>query len=517
MELELKLKLKSIGWVISLIAALQFARFSDAKEAVSAPANKPTELAAIAAPFVKEQHWRIVLFNGQKVGHAFAERTRENGEFINREVMDLEIKRGPSEIKLYTEQVFRENAALEPTGFAMRMRASELETLVQGSIGPDRQMQIMQTVGGVAKQLRQALPEDVLFPEAQIKKLQALGFKPGAVVSFNAFDPSSMETFGVVTTFKASKAVDLVTETRQLFEVKQTISYPQATLDVQAFVDPQFNALKTRLDMMGITLEITEATRTMALAPNQTVDELARMMLKSPRALSQRARDIGLRYTLKHKGEGALDSTDEQRVQAKLGGFIVDVCDTCGAASALTAADRVRYMQASSYLQSDAPAMQKAAQDALSKLSKTERAEPRQVMQTLENFVRGHISDKNLDVGYASALEVLNNPSGDCTEHAVLLAALGRAAGVPTRVAAGFAYAPEYLGYQRAFVPHAWAQAYLNGRWHSFDAALEGFDAGHLTIETGDGDPSRFYGSIHLLGNLEIIDLRPLTPAEIAR
>jgi len=511
------LKLKSIGWVLSAVLALHLANFCAAKEAVNAQANKPAVPAAIAIPLAKQQHWRIVLFDGQKVGHAFAERSYENGEFINREVMDLEIKRGASDVKLYTEQVFRENARLEPTGFAMRMRASELETLVRGTVDADRRMQITQTVGGVATQLQQTLPDDVLFPEAQIKKLKALGFKPGAVVAFKAFDPSSMEILDVLTRFDKLKAVDLVTETRQLFEVQQTLSYARAKLEAQAFVDPQFNALKTRVAMMGITLEITEASREMALAPNQTVDELARMMLESPRKLSEKDRKSGLRYTLKHTGVGVLDSTDEQRVVVKSDGFIVDVCDTCGEASALTDSEKAQFMQASSYLQSDAPAMQKAAQGALSKLSKSERADDRQVMQTLENFVREHITEKNLDVGYASALEVLNNPSGDCTEHAVLLAALGRASNVPTRVAAGFAYAPEYMGQRRTFVPHAWAQAHINGRWHSFDAALEGFDAGHLTIETGDGDPSRFYGSVHLLGNLKIIDLRALTPAELAR
>lgn len=509
------MKITSIRLTFLLISMLQLWNTCHAEQTT----NKTENIASVSgqsAP-TSEQHWRIVLFDGRKVGHAFVERRIENGEFINREVMDLDIKRGASEVKLYTEQVFRENEKHQPTGFAVRMRASQQESLIQGTIGPDRQMQITQTVGGVAKPSRLALAEDVLFPEAQIKKLQTLGFKPGAVVAFKAFDPSSMETLAVSTEFKAMKAVDLVTETRQLFEVKQTLSYSQAKIEAQAFVDPQFNALKTSVNMMGMTLEITEATRTMALAPNQSIDELARMMLKSPRTLSQKERDGGLRYTLKHKGEGTLDSTDEQRVAASSEGFLVDVCDTCGPASVLSDAEKARFVQASSYLQSDAPAMQKAAQEALSKLSKTERADARQVMQTLENFVREHISDKNLDVGYASALEALNNPSGDCTEHAVLLAALGRAAGVPTRVAAGFAYAPEYLGQQQSFVPHAWAQAYINGRWHSFDAALDGFDAGHLTIETGDGDPARFYGSVHLLGNLEIVDLRALTNAELAR
>jgi hypothetical protein len=87
---------------------LQLWNTCHAKEPPKAAASVPL-LSQQIAPST-EQHWRIVLFDGRKVGHAFAERGIENGEFINREVMDLDIKRGGSEIKLYTEQVFRENA-----------------------------------------------------------------------------------------------------------------------------------------------------------------------------------------------------------------------------------------------------------------------------------------------------------------------------------------------------------------------------------------------------------------------
>lgn len=464
---------------------------------------------------ILEQHWRVVLFDGQKVGHAFAERKRENGEYVNREVMDLDIKRGASQVKLYTEQAFVENENQQPTGFVTRILMSSAETLIKGKIDAARTMQITQTVGGMTQTSSQPLPADVLFPEAQIALLKTQGFKPGAVVKFRALDPSSMEIMQIITKFIARKPVDLVTETRELFEVKQSLSYPQATIEAQAFVDDDFVPLKTRVDMMGITLEITEATKKMALAPNQSVDELQRLMLTSPRALTKSELDSGLRYTLKHVGEGEIDGTDEQRVTQNAAGFIVDVCARCGAPELLSSAELMPFLQATSYLQSDALAMQKAAVGALTKLSKTARADHRQAMQTLEIYVRNLIVDKNLDVGYASALEVLQNPSGDCTEHAVLLAALGRAAGVPTRVAGGFAYAPEYLGQKRTFVPHAWVQAYIDGRWHSFDAALDGFNAGHITIETGNGDPSRFYGSVHLLGNLEITAVRALTAAEL--
>jgi hypothetical protein len=134
-------------------------------------------------------------------------------------------------------------------------------------------------------------------------------------------------------------------------------------------------------------------------------------------------------------------------------------------------------------------------------------------MKRLETRVRAHITDKSMRIGYASALETLRAREGDCTEHAVLLAALGRARGIPTRVVNGLAYASAFAGRQQVFVPHAWVQAWIGDRWASFDAALPGFDAGHIAFSAGDGDPAGFFAGVSLLGNVRIVEAARL-PAD---
>ncbi len=80
--------------------------------------------------------------------------------------------------------------------------------------------------------------------------------------------------------------------------------------------------------------------------------------------------------------------------------------------------------------------------------------------------------------GHFSALETIDRRTGDCTEAAVLLAALGRAAGIPTRVVSGLVYSRQrYHGVSNAFMPHSWVLAYVDGRWRSFDLALDRFDS----------------------------------------
>jgi len=76
-----------------------------------------------------------------------------------------------------------------------------------------------------------------------------------------------------------------------------------------------------------------------------------------------------------------------------------------------------------------------------------------------------------------SALEVLQIKRGDCTEHAVLLAGLAQAVGLPVRMAAGLAYDTKAYHY------HAWNELYV-GEWVEMDPTWgeETVDAGHIQI-----------------------------------
>ncbi len=78
----------------------------------------------------------------------------------------------------------------------------------------------------------------------------------------------------------------------------------------------------------------------------------------------------------------------------------------------------------------------------------------------------------------------------------------------------GLAYAPGFAGQREVFVPHAWTEAWVGERWMSFDAALAGFDAGHIAFGSGDGDPSGYYAGVSLLGNVRIESVEALEPAE---
>src|SRR3989454_203232 len=94
-----------------------------------------------------------------------------------------------------------------------------------------------------------------------------------------------------------------------------------------------------------------------------------------------------------------------------------------------------------------------------------------------------------------SAREVLAARRGDCNEHAVLLAALARAAGIPARVVAGAIYL------DGAFYYHAWTELWL-GTWVSADAVFRQLPTDATHVKLLEGGPERHMELAGIVGEL---------------
>jgi transglutaminase-like putative cysteine protease len=106
-------------------------------------------------------------------------------------------------------------------------------------------------------------------------------------------------------------------------------------------------------------------------------------------------------------------------------------------------------------------------------------------------------------VSVPNARDVLRDRRGDCNEHAVLYAALGRAAGLPVRVVAGAVYMPGDGGSPGAFHYHAWDEVWL-GRWVAVDPTFGQFPADATHVKLIDGGPEKHVALVAMIGNLEL-------------
>jgi hypothetical protein len=170
-------------------------------------------------------------------------------------------------------------------------------------------------------------------------------------------------------------------------------------------------------------------------------------------------------------------------VTVEAGNVTIDVCGTCGPGLPVDAAYLDDARKPTVWLQSDDRKLKAiAAPIAAMQISDARK------MELLRQTAKPYLGRVDF-TGHYSALETLSRHAADCTEAAVLLAALGRAAGIPTRVANGLVYSREsYHGVSNAWMPHSWTLAFVDGKWRSFDLALDEFDSTHIALHVSDGD-----------------------------
>lgn len=134
------------------------------------------------------------------------------------------------------------------------------------------------------------------------------------------------------------------------------------------------------------------------------------------------------------------------------------------------------FLKSSYFLDSDNEKVREEAQRIVG-----DEKDPWKKAQRIEKWVREHMKVSN-DQNFTPASRILRDRQGDCRQHAMLTAALCRAAGVPSRTAVGLVYAVEDQTPILAF--HMWTEVWIKGQWLMLDATLGqgSVGAGHLKI-----------------------------------
>ncbi len=148
----------------------------------------------------------------------------------------------------------------------------------------------------------------------------------------------------------------------------------------------------------------------------------------------------------------------------------------------------------SAFIQSSDPLIQQMASQA------TKETDPWKIVTALESFVQRTVKNKNYSQAFATAADTARSLEGDCTEHALLLAALSRARKIPARAAFGLIYYPPKHG----FAYHMWTEVWINDRWVPMDATLGlgGIGADHIKL-----GESNFAGSSPLTDLLSVVQV----------
>lgn len=467
-----------------------------------------------------DRHYFAVLLDGKKIGHAEHSRVVVDGEVRSTERMHITISRMGIPIRMDVSDTAIETVEGHPLGFELEQKLSLITTRQSGRIGADGMLAVTTKGIGPETRKRVAWPEGALMAEGLRLLAARKGLTPGTSYTVKIFDPSAMRALDTRVVVGSKRRVDLLGRSMRLTEVKSSFAFPGAgEVTSTSYVDEHLATLKSVIPLLGMEIEMISCSQAYAEADFDPAELMVQLLLASPAPLENVTDLAAITYRLVPTTDNAqldIPATPNQSVRTEDGKVLVTVRPLKGQPghSFPYRGDHERALKAlecNVYLQCEDDRIKRLAREAVG-----QTADAWVAAQRVERFVADYIVSKDLTVGYASALETLESRQGDCTEHALLCAALCRSLGIPAEVVVGIAYVTEFAGVSNSFGGHAWTRVFIGDRWIGIDAAFAGsgrggYDAGHLALGTGGGEPSDFFSLVGTLGRFEVAEVVPLS------
>ena len=322
--------------------------------------------------------------------------------------------------------------------------------------------------------------------------IAATDLKPGQKYVFNIFDPASMGQAAVIVEIIGEDLVEI----RGFNQPATKISLNFKGVSQLAWIGKEGGVVKEK-GLLGISLVKTDRKEALAGLAIQSSQDLTRVASVASNVPLENVEKMNI---LKVKIQGISSKNIQlnggrQTFKGKV--LTIQKEPLSGLAARLqpemlTALEKI-YLKSDPFVQSDHQKIQNLAKEIL---KDSPDATPLKKAEKLLGWVHTHI-EKRPVLSLPDALSTLENRVGDCNEHAVLLAALGRAAGIPTRIEAGLVYL------KGRFYYHAWNLMYL-GRWVTADSLFGQLpaDVSHLRLATGS--PNQQLDLMGVIGKVKL-------------
>lgn len=232
------------------------------------------------------------------------------------------------------------------------------------------------------------------------------------------------------------------------------------------------------------------------------VDMLAASAVRIDKPLGEPKHVRTLRLHVSGLGGFVVPTSHRQRIRNQGDGNIILelVRDhRNGKPVALDAAERGKWLQSTPALQSDHESIREVAAGTLGEETDTVKAARKLATWVFENLRQTYAAEAS------SALQVLENRAGDCSEHALLFVALARSVGIPARIVGGLVYAGDE---HSLFGWHNWAEIHDGSQWVSVDPIMDQVyvDATHIKFSKSSKD----WSWVNVAGRLklEVLDVK---------
>jgi len=453
-----------------------------------------------------------LFMEGKKVGHSVQSRVVSDGKVTTSETVSITISRLGIPLTIEMAESSIETVDGKPIGFEVVQQLGILTTKTTGTIGADGTVYLTTTSPDSEQKSTFEWPKGAVMSEGLRLLTLKHGLKQGLEYSTKMFSPGMLQAVDAKVRIGAMQKVDLLGRVVPLTEVMTLLSMPgTGEIPSISYVDEELRPQKTITNIAGMQMEMIACAKEFALGENDVLELIDKMFVTSPEPLGDLSRISAVSYLLAPIEDANLviPESDNQKVRRLEDGKVIVTVRPMAAPSGVKFPYKGKdkrilvALEPGRYVQSDHKQIIELGRQAIGNAKDVAEA-----IKRIESFVADYIENKSLSVGYASAAEVATSREGDCSEFAVLTAALCRAVGIPAQVVVGIAYVADFSGFE-GFGGHAWVQAYAGDRWIGLDAAfksagLGGYDAGHIALAVGNGEPADFLNIASVLGQFKI-------------
>ncbi len=466
-----------------LFAALMAVRLGVFKKDIPEYAFNPTQ------GILERDSWMNIIQKGRKIGFSHSVLSKKDDGYNLHETVYMKINTMGmiQDINLDTQADLNSDFTLRTFDFILS--SGRFEFKAKGTVSGDI-LSIYTEDSGTPRKVDIPVKNKPYMVAGVVDAALAAGLKEGELITFDIFDPATMSQESVLLKVGAREEISIggVRQTA----VKMLLSFKGTKQDL--WIGEKGEILKEQ-GMLGISLEKTtreEALSGLTLQASEDLTKIAsvpsNIILENPEKLS----------VLKVKIEGieleSLKLNDERQTLENTAleikkESLSDLPEQGGV-------DKrdlrlISYLKPSTFIQSDNGKI-------LSVVVNTVNPTDTPLVKTrkLMNWINANIKKRPV-ISLPDAISTLENRAGDCNEHAMLMAALARAAGIPAKVEAGLVYL------NGRFYYHAWNLLYL-GKWIAVDSLFNQMPADVTHIRFSTGGQKEQLDLMGIIGNVKI-------------
>jgi hypothetical protein len=438
--------------------------------ALAAPAQDPGDI------------WFEASLAGAAMGYTHETVVRDaDGRTTTAVESDFTMRRGEDLVSIKGVDEWIES----PDGHALSYRQTRkmaVETLVlEVTVGSDR-LRLRKSDGRDAVFGTVPYEGNVLFPRAIEALHVSQGFAAGSEYSFKAFDPDFEEITTYAVRVVGPERLDILGETRDVTKLVLTSDLYEGMEFIEWRSD---DGRLWREEVPEIATTRERTTSDIALREKEAADILAVSAIATNVAIRS-ARDVDdALYEVWIEGGDVAEFLPEdvrQRIEGTTDRGVLLRVSRVVPESGTTIKFPVRSTPLKDYLDGN-PLMQTWHPRILGTAAKSvwgaEQDSWKGATQ-IERWVFDFIEDKGLGVGFASAREVLESTSGDCSEHAVLLATMTRCVAIPSKIVSGVVHTNGEFAY------HMWVEVWTGETWHALDGTIGDGSVGATHIKLAE-------------------------------